>query len=163
MRKAMDVIGLPILSLSSGKQLGQIRDILCDEEWRVLGFLVKEENWFQEGSFVPWDKLHAVGEDCLTITDDHAISSLHTLPQDSTICFLSGPHKIKGKTVFTVSGEQMGKVEDVYFSANWEKLMGYELSNGWIADVLEGRRRLPAAPTVVIGKEHVIVPESNRV
>lgn len=163
MRKAMDVIGLPILSLESGIELGCVRDILCDQQWRVMGFKVKEESWFQSGTYVPLDMLHAVGDDCLTVCSDAAVASLHDLHADSTVAFLTGPHRLKGKAVFTTSGEQIGKVEDVYFSPNWEKLIGYELSNGWIADVKEGRRRLHATPSIVVGEQHLIVPDSNRV
>ncbi|WP_134686131.1 PRC-barrel domain-containing protein [Brevibacillus migulae] len=163
MRKAMDVIGLPILSLESGAELGKVRDILCDQQWRVLGFLVTEETWFQAGTYVPLDMLYAVGDDCLTVRSDAAAAPLHNLAAKDMIAFLTGPNRLKGKAVLTTSGELMGKVEDVYFLPDWEKLIGYELSNGWIADVKEGRRRLHATPSVVIGKQHLIVPDSNRV
>jgi uncharacterized protein YrrD len=163
MRKALDVIGLPVLSLQSGTELGRVRDILCDQEWRVLGFLLKESNWFQAGSYVPLDKIGAVGEDCLTVRGDGAVTSLHALAASDTVGFLTGKIRLKGKSVYTTSGDHVGKVEDVYFSSNWEKLVGYELSNGWIADVTEGRRRLPAPTSAIIGEENLIVPDSNRV
>lgn len=163
MRKAMDVIGLPILSLESGMKLGIVRDILCDQQWRTLGFMVEEESWFQSGTYVPLDMLHAVGEDCVTVRSDHALTLLDNLAASGAIAFLTGPRRLKGKAVFTASGEQIGKVEDVFFVSNWEKLIGYELSNGWIADVKEGRRRLQAMPSVVIGEQHLIVPDSSRV
>ncbi|NGQ94239.1 photosystem reaction center subunit H [Brevibacillus sp. SYP-B805] len=162
MRKASDVIGLPVLSLQSGDEIGRVRDILCDLEWSVLGVVLKEAGWFQEGAYIPLDKICSVGTDCLTVADDRAVTSLHELADSDTVGFLTGKGTLKGKSVYTTSGEHVGKVEDVYFSPNWERLVAYEVSNGWIADVKEGRRRLPAPLSVTIGEENLIVPDSNR-
>jgi len=159
MPKALDVVGLPIICLRTGEEIGSVRDILCDSEWRVLGVLLTEQGWFHPGTYIPSENIHAVGDCCLTVTGKDAITALHHLASLHPVGILTGKTKLKGKTVMTASGELLGRLEDVYFSADWEKLVGYELSNGWLADVTEGRKRLSAPLAVTIGEENLIVPD----
>lgn len=157
MHRAMDVLGLPIISLGTGEEIGVINDILCDMEWRRLGVVVRDGSWFQPGAYIPSDKIHAVGEDCLTVESKDAITSIQASFKHDTIGFLTGKRKLKGRPVFTRNGDLLGSVEDVYFSLNWEKLVACELSQGWIVDITEGRKRLPITPTLILGKKGLIV------
>ncbi|MGD8188882.1 PRC-barrel domain-containing protein [Brevibacillus ginsengisoli] len=157
MHRAMDVLGLPIISLVTGEEIGVINDILCDMEWRKLGVVVRDRGWFQPGTYIPSDKIHAVGEDFLAVESKDAITSMHEVRKHDTIGFVTGLNKLKGKPVVTRNGVLLGSVEDVYFSVNWEKLVACELSQGWIVDITEGRQRLPITPTLIIGKKGLIV------
>lgn len=163
MRKALDAIGLPILSVASGHVAGIVRDILCDACGRTLGVVMKEASWMHDGMYIPYQAIHSVGEDYLTVHDDHAPTPLHTLRNLDTISLVTGKTRLKGKTVITDQGERLGTIEDVYFSSNWEKLVGYEISNGWITDLTEGRKRLAAKDGCIIGQETLIVPNSIRI
>ncbi|HZG80028.1 MAG TPA: PRC-barrel domain-containing protein [Brevibacillus sp.] len=159
MRKALDVVGLPVMCLQTGETIGTVRDILCDPTWHVRGVLLSEQGWFHPGTYIPSERIHAVGESCLTVSGKDAITPLLDLAGIEPVGIVTGKTKLKGKAVVTASGNILGRVEDVYFSANWEKLVGYELSNGWIADVTEGRKRFSAPPSVIVGEENLIVPD----
>ncbi|KZE46892.1 photosystem reaction center subunit H [Brevibacillus parabrevis] len=163
MRKAMDAVGLPVVCLQTGETLGTVRDILCDSTWHVRGVLLSEQGWFHSGTYIPTEQIHAVGESCLTVSGKNAITPLPHLAGFEPVGIVTGKSKLKGKAVITASGELLGRLEDVYFSANWEKLVGYELSNGWFADVTEGRKRLSAPASVIIGEENLIVPNFVRI
>ncbi len=163
MRKALDVVGLPILCLTTGREIGVVRDILCDVQWSLLGFVTKEASWFQKGMYIPLQKVCAVGDDYLTVLGADTEVPLHTLTDQDTIGLATGQGKLKGKPVVTRAGKLLGTIEDVYFSSDWEKLVGYELSNGWIADLTEGRKRLPAPSYFMIGEEAMVVSNSVRI
>lgn len=163
MRKAMDVVGLPILSVTSGQTLGVVRDLLCSADGQMLGLVTQEGSWLQEGMYIPFQAIHSVGEDYLTVHSDDAEQSMRSLHGLDTLRLSTGKRKWKGKTVITKSGERLGTIEDVYFSSNWEKLVGYELSNGWITDLTEGRKRLTVSDGCIIGQETLIVPNSIRI
>jgi uncharacterized protein YrrD len=73
----------------------------------------------------------------------------------------SGEHKLKGLPVITVNGRQLGFLEDVYFEEKLgRKIEGLEISDGFISDLKEGRKRLPAPDEATIGDDAVIVPAS---
>jgi len=65
----------------------------------------------------------------------------------------------------TVDGEQLGRVSDVYFSEILgTQIVGYELTDGFIADVMEGRRWLPVPSdldSVMLGENAIIVPAGS--
>ncbi|CAM5794180.1 MULTISPECIES: PRC-barrel domain-containing protein [Brevibacillus] len=160
MRKALDVVGMPVVCLDTGEEIGVIRDILFDSDnWQVAGVLLSEQGWLQSGTYIPLGRIHAVGESCLTVSGKDAITSLDQLAASEPTGVLTGKLKLKGKSVISASGNLLGRLEDVYFSADWEKIVGYELSNGWLADVTEGRKRLSVPPSVIIGEENLIVPD----
>ncbi|WP_421616828.1 PRC-barrel domain-containing protein [Brevibacillus sp. TJ4] len=162
MRKALDVVGLPVMCLETGETLGTVHDILCDSTWHVRGVLLSEPGWFHPGTYIPSERIHAVGDACLTVSGKDAITSFQHLAGTEPVGIVTGKSKLKGKAVITASGEILGVVEDVYFSADWEKLVGYELSNGWLADVTEGRKRMNVPASVIVGEENLIVPDTVR-
>ncbi len=157
MHRAMDVLGLPVITLSTGEEIGTVNDILCDMEWRRLGVVVRDGSWFHSGAYIPSGKIFAVGGDFLTVEGKDAITSMQKLNKQDTIGFVTGKQKLKGKPVLTRDGDFLGSVEDVYFSLDWEKLVACELSQGWIVDLTEGRKRLPITPALVLGKKSLIV------
>ncbi|WP_126427888.1 PRC-barrel domain-containing protein [Brevibacillus marinus] len=159
MQRARDVLGLPVVCLDSGEQIGTVRDILCDHMWRTLGIVLEERSWFQPGTFIPFEMIQAVGEDCLTVSGKDTATSMESLAGLEVLGLFTGKNRLCGKTVLTERGESLGIVEDVYFSANWEKLVGCELSEGWLADLTAGRKRLPLESQLVIGKEALIIPD----
>lgn len=163
MHKATDVLGLPVLTVNDGEEIGTIRDILCDKQMCVVGFLLQEHTWMQPGLYVPLDQIRAVGDDYVTIDAQDAISSLCEIAKNDAVGLVTGESKLKGKTVITEDGRYLGRVEDVYFTQKWDKLVAYELSDGWITDVTEGRKRLPAEPSFFISKGNIIVPETTRI
>ncbi|MBO8163888.1 MAG: PRC-barrel domain-containing protein [Brevibacillus sp.] len=163
MQRALDLLGLPVVCLQSGEQIGTVRDILIDEQWRTLGVVLEEKSWFQPGTFIPFALIHAVGDDFLTVQSKDVVTSLEPLAESGVLGFAGGSNCLRGKPVMTERGECLGTVEDVYFTSNWEKLVGCELSDGWIADLTEGRKRLPLSFRMVVGKEALIVPPSTRV
>ncbi|WP_139490359.1 PRC-barrel domain-containing protein [Brevibacillus dissolubilis] len=163
MRRALDILGLPVLCLATGEKIGEVCDILCDLKSKVIGVVIQEAGWFQSGKYVPIAQIHAFGEDYLTVTGIDAITPMRQLDPAYTVGLVTGKLTIKGKPVITESGELLGIVEDVYFSSDWTKMVGYELSDGWIADVTEGRKRMPNDPPFTVGKESLIVPHMNRI
>lgn len=71
----------------------------------------------------------------------------------------SGDGKIIGRPVLTFNGRRLGVIEDVYFGENMDKpLLGYELSDGFMTDLTEGRKWLPVNDSFTFGEEAVLVP-----
>lgn len=157
MRKAHDLIGLPVLTVESGKQIGQVKDLLLDPTWNIRGIVIETKNWFSSLRYIPWEGLIAAGEDAVTIPNESVIQELEQAEGLQTL--LEGSHRIKGLPVITVGGQQLGMVEDVYLNQEWGKqIVGYELSEGFISDLKEGRRWLPLPASAMKGEDAIIVP-----
>lgn len=157
MRKAHDLIGLPVLTVDSGKQIGQVKDLLVGPDWNIRGIMLEVKNWFSSLRYIPWEGIVAAGEDAITIPNETVIREFEHV--EECHAFLEGSRKIKGLPVITVGGHKLGVVEDVYLNQNWGKqIVGYELSEGFISDLKEGRRWLPMPASATKGEDAIIVP-----
>ncbi|MNI00442.1 PRC-barrel domain protein [compost metagenome] len=157
MRKATDLIGMPVIAIDTGKQVGQVKDVCMDEYWNLHGIILEVKHWFTPSRFIAWSDLTACGDDVVTIQDESAI---HELQDDAQLfALIGGKQRLKGLPVITESGQQLGMVEDVYLESNMgRQIVGYEISEGFISDLKEGRKWLPMPEKVTIGEDAVIVP-----
>lgn len=160
MRRAQDIMGLPVIEIETGKQLGTAKDFVIDRDWNIQGVLLESKHWFASPRYIAWDDIVSLGTDAVTVKDEQVVRD-HDEDDDRTVCLLDGSFKIKGLPVITVNGDHLGLVEDVYFGEQMDKkIIGYELSGGLISDLKEGRKWLPSSEAVKIGEDAVIVPVS---
>ncbi|TJY43518.1 photosystem reaction center subunit H [Cohnella pontilimi] len=156
------MIGLPVL-LPSGKRVGKVKDVWLDEFWSMAGVVLDNRVWFRKAvQAVHMQDITTCGKDALLIRDRQAVVTMHK--SRLLRSFLCGAVRLKDMPVFTLSGQLLGRVSDVYFKeSQGTPLVGYELTDGFLADVLEGRRRLlmPDGPDhVTMGEDAIFVPAS---
>ncbi|MFB9327200.1 PRC-barrel domain-containing protein [Paenibacillus aurantiacus] len=164
MIKLQHVIGLPVLELQSGKQVGHVKDAWFDEHWQLSGIVLDAGRRFLTAmKSVLWTDVVKCGEDAVLIASIAAVS--HAGKADVSRSFHNGPVRLKDLMVVTVDGEQLGRVSDVYFSdLQGTQIVGYELTDGFIADIMDGRKWLPVPKdpdTVMLGNDAIIVPAGS--
>lgn len=157
MRKSQEVIGLTVIPLDTGKKLGTVRDLLFDGNHRFLGLLLEDQGLFKRKRWVPAERIRSIGKDAVMVDNEQAIRPFSDLGA-SWIALHSGPHALKGRTVLSPSGMELGMVENVYFMEEVGTLIGYELSDGLISDLTEGRKLLRTHSPLVWGEDVLIAP-----
>ena len=60
--------------------------------------------------------------------------------------------------MLTVTGSELGRLENVYFLEEMGTLIGYELTDGFLTDLKEGRKTLHPAERLTWGDDALIVP-----
>ncbi|PZE19470.1 PRC-barrel domain-containing protein [Paenibacillus xerothermodurans] len=157
MKKARNVIGLPVICVETGKQVGTCKDLLLDEEWHIEAVLLESRHWFTPTHCILWENVIALGDDAITIENEDAICYVDDSREYTSL--LNGDRKVKGMPVLTVNGQQLGVVDDVYLDHEMGKnVIGYELTEGFISDLKDGRKWLPLPETVTVGEDAIIVP-----
>ncbi len=156
MYKASEVIGLPVLDLQAGHERGVVRDVLFDEDWTFQGLLVEIKAMFRRGRFIPSESIQAIGDDYVTIADEGAMSPLEGT--DHLVGVKAGSFHMLGKPLITANGHRLGQIEDVYFRTEFGSLVGYEVSDGLLADLMEGRKAVKHLDRATIGEDAVILP-----
>jgi len=157
LKRARYVIGLPILCVETGKHAGIAKDLLLNAEWQVEAILLEIKHWYSDAKFISLSDVIAIGEDAITIPNLDVVKPF--VEQLEWTALLSGDNKVKGMPIITVNGQQLGVIEDVYLEPKWGKqVIGYELTEGFISDLKEGRKWLPLPDSVKIGEDAVIVP-----
>jgi uncharacterized protein YrrD len=157
LRKARDIIGLPVISIATGKRVGTVKDLMMDAGWNLQAIVLDAKNWFSNRRCISADDVIGIGEDAVTIGDESVIQEADV--EEGYHFLTDGPGKIQGLPVITVNGQQLGFIEDVYLDQKMgKKIVGYELSEGFISDLKEGRKRLPVPVQVTMGEDALIVP-----
>jgi uncharacterized protein YrrD len=155
------LIGLPVIVIHSGKQVGNVKDAWFDEHWLLQGLVLQSAGWFAASVHtVAWGNILTCGEDTVIIADEAAVERLK--PKQLLRSFATGVVKLKDLPVVTVHGDALGRVSDVYFYPNQgTPIVGYELTDGFVSDLMEGRKwlRAPSDPdAVLLGEDAIIVP-----
>jgi len=158
MHRSHDIIGLPVIEMKTGKEVGRVRDLLFNERWQYLGLLLDYKGVFKQGRYVKAETISAIGNDCVLISDNGATSYSHS---PNWIAFFAGPDQLKGRPVITTCGRHLGFIEDVYFQEETGKIVAYELSDGILSDILDGRKLVNHTSDAILGEEVLIVEEGN--
>lgn len=157
MRKAEDVIGLPVYCLTTAKEIANVKDLVFDRHWKIQGLLVEMKQWFSTDRFIAQEDIDSYGEDAILVDSEQVAVAL---PSDLDYPRLNTGHlKIKGIPVLTSSGDQLGFIEDVYLKEEVGIIVGYEISDGFIADIKEGRKQIERPEKVILGEDALILPQ----
>lgn len=156
MRKGKSVIGQPLLSYNDGAKVGSVKDLLIGgNNDRLVALLVEEGGLLSSPRAVPLAYVTSFGKDAVVITDLRGIIAADNYPEAAEI--LSRNDKLLGKKVFTESGEDHGKIDDVFFNDADGRVLGYEVSGGLIENVQKGMSYLPLEDIVNIGPDIVMI------
>ncbi|SFS59107.1 PRC-barrel domain-containing protein [Paenibacillus sp. BC26] len=164
MLRLQHLIGLPVIEMNAGKQVGHVKDAWFDEHWQLGGIILDAGRRFLTAmKSVIWNEVMVCGEDAVIIMNEASVR--RTKQAEIQRSFHTGSIRLKDLPVITVDGEQLGRVSDVYFDEiQGTQIVGYELTDGFIADIMEGRKWLPAprqADEVMLGENVIIVPAGS--
>jgi uncharacterized protein YrrD len=154
LRKGREIIGLPVVSLTSGEELGAVEDLLWNEqEGRLSGLVLLEAGAVKRQRLLPFDQIKCIGADAVTVQAEDLAAECP--PEDGRLSLLNG------LPVLSEEGESLGTIEDFVFSPEDGRVEGYDLSAGLVGDLLSGRCLIPRQAVVVWGKESVVVSKSG--
>ncbi|OIJ07686.1 hypothetical protein BKP35_18580 [Anaerobacillus arseniciselenatis] len=147
--------GLSVVSLKTGEEIGKVIDLLF-RETNVEGLIVDKNGWLNRHLFVPLKEIHAVGHDAIVINDVERLTA-YDKKQFPFHSLHHGSKHIAGKTLMSTEGEKLGLVEDVYFNENLGNIVGYEVTDGFIADIKEGKQVLKTSSPLIVGDELLVI------
>ncbi len=159
MRKGTDLIGKPIIAYDSGRKVGTVRDLIFSENQSALVALLTEEpRWFSSGRILLITDVKAIGIDGILIDTAESIQPANNVPAVQRV--IEQQNILRGTEIMTVSGQNLGKMVDLYFNAKTGDIEGYEVSGGVFSDAYTGRSFVPVNKTFHIGQDFAFVPDS---
>jgi uncharacterized protein YrrD len=143
---------VPVFQLEDGKAIGSVKD-LCLNDGTIKGLVIDRKGWFAKQALLPIDLVLSFGHDGLMIESEDSLQA-----QGKKEHFFLHPHRgIYGKPLLTAEGEKLGLVEDVYFNEELGTILGYEVTEGFFADLKEGRKVVKTDKPLVYGKDALLV------
>jgi len=106
---AAELIGRPIMDLTTATTVGNIDDVVVDPNGRRVSGLRLGKKGSAAGDWLTWDRITAVGPDAVTI---QAANQVETFVDDPSRRGLRGNGALGGR-VLTDQGREIGVLDDV--------------------------------------------------
>ncbi len=159
MRRAKQLIGLPVIDLTSGKRLASVQSALVDlAGGEVVALVVQKSGWLKDGKALRMSDLHAIGDDAITVSNPEPWVAVSKVTDGRP--GLVTADRLRDRQVLTEDGRLLGSLEDVIIDSPSGTISEYVLSDGIIQDLLNGRVSIPVPEQAVVGEESIIVPMS---
>ncbi|WP_053364721.1 PRC-barrel domain-containing protein [Bacillus sp. FJAT-27251] len=157
MRTFSMVKGLPVIDAGSGEKLGEVSDLNVSGDGKFLGLLLKRGSLLRRTYLVPAASILACGEDGVMVDGADCLELLQARPEFT----MEHEGRLSGRMMISREGQELGLLNDVYFSEELGTIVGYELTDGFFSDLMEGKRVVnPVAPPA-IGKDAIVVNVEN--
>jgi uncharacterized protein YrrD len=159
MRKGHSLLGLAIINHSGGEHLGKVLDLVFDhgaDECVALVIRERELFGFMPAQVVPWNQIITIGPDAVMVESGKSVIAAKDDARIRRI--MDSDHHLIGTRIYTDDGRYLGTFGDVYMDSSSGRVLGYEVSGGFVSDTVSGKRFLPAEVGPDIGKDTVIVP-----
>ena len=117
MKKSIEIIGLPVISITEGRELGMSKTLLIDaKNGTIAAITIEDEDWYRGVKLLPYSSVIAIGEDAVTVTNSENILTLEDAGDDEAM--MDANIKIIGTKAITKSGTIQGKVVEIYVGDN---------------------------------------------
>ena len=113
MKKSVDILGLPVISITEGRELGMSKTLLIDAPNRVVAAVtIEDEDWYRGVKLIPYDNVIAVGEDAVTINNSENILTLDAAGDFATL--LDDNIRVIGTKAITRTGVIQGIISEIF-------------------------------------------------
>ena len=113
MKKSVDILGLPVISITEGRELGMSKTLLIDAPNRVVAAVtIEDEDWYRGVKLIPYDNVIAVGEDAVTINNSENILTLDAAGDFETL--LDDNIRVIGTKAITRTGVIQGNITEIF-------------------------------------------------
>ena len=158
MRKGKELLGLALVGQQDGKRVGTVKDLLFDHDTdQLLGFLTAEKDLFGliDALIVPWREVVSIAGDVILVHSEK--SRIHLKDDPQAHAMAQRETVLSGTQVLGQDGHRIGTLADMFIDETTGRVTGYEVSGGFFADTLRGKKFLPAPPGLTIGRDAAIV------
>lgn len=138
MLKGRELLSLPVVTLKDRTQIGEVKDLIYDHSInKIVGYLIEPGGWLRDGKGFLHSELVKLEDDCLVVNDETVVRKLSTIPELKEI--QNNKNDLRGLRVEHEDGRTIGVIQDLVVNGETGEILGYEVSDGIIQDLLDGR------------------------
>ena len=113
MKKSIEILGLPIISITEGRELGVSKSLLIDAKNGVVAAVtIDDDDWYRGVKLIPYEAIIAIGQDAVTITHSENILNLEEAGDYERL--LVENIRVIGTKAITKTGRIQGKITEVF-------------------------------------------------
>jgi uncharacterized protein YrrD len=156
LKKSVELIGLPIISISEGIEFGKVRDLLINATAGTISGLVMEvdeKKWYMGATLVPFEAVIGIGDSALIIDNGRDIVPVSA--REEFGLFFEANVKVVGTKVLTRNGKFQGKVKEFFVDlAGKIEVCEMEKPDGTSVNI-------QAKDIITFGREILIIRDEN--
>lgn len=136
MKKSVEILGLPVISITEGRELGMSKTLLIDaKNGSIAAITIEDEDWYRGVKLLPYSSVIAIGNDAVTVTNSENILTLEDAGDYEAM--LDANIKIIGTKAITKSGTIQGKVVEIYVGDTGKiEKCEIEASDGSLSEII---------------------------
>lgn len=158
MQRGRQLIGLPVVDPSSGRQVAVVRSLLFDQgSGRLAALVLQKDGLLTEGKAIRISQVSAIGPDAVILLPGECPIALTDIMAE--VPQAVSEEQVAGRPVLTTGGRMLGTLADLGIDQDSGRITELILSDGLIQDLLGGYSTAPACEQIIYGDEHIIVPE----
>jgi len=154
--RAGDLIGLPVVSIASGDDVAEIRDVIYDgEAQRLIGFTLNKRGWLagRMKAVLPAESLGGIGPDAIMIPDEEAVTERSDAPAE--LRHGADARPVLGNRVLSADGRDLGEVIGVIIATGaTPQAVGYEIGTKGHADTAF----IPISAQLAVSGQNLLLP-----
>jgi uncharacterized protein YrrD len=154
MKTAQQIIGLPVVSIFDGNEIGKVKNLIINASKGTIDFFVIDSGIRSlAGGVIPADRVLGIGEYALTIEQPDDISDIVKIP--AAIELMQKNITVRGTRVLTRKGSLLGETGDIYIDEESYNIIGVEFIPE--ADIKSGI--IPRKSIITFGKNLLVVQD----
>ena len=128
MKKSNQVVGLPIISIQSGSEIGHVKALVVNAADKSIDFLtVDHPDWDVSVKAIPFRKVIGVGEYAVMIEEEKAIFDLSEIPIANEL--VKKKISIIGTKIIDRGGQFHGEVSEFFLDDHTGRILGLQFKN----------------------------------
>jgi len=156
MRTIEQLIGMPVLSIEEGEQLGKVEGVELDPTAGQIVYLRFKGEGRRPDGVISWNAVRSVGEDAVTVTS--ITDARDQVPADKRAALAS---RIGDREVHTASGSRLGRVVSYVLDEHNGRVVKYRVNCGGLLDhLLHKEVEFPHTAIRTFGHDVIIVDDS---
>jgi uncharacterized protein YrrD len=152
MKKSNQFVGLPIISIADGAEVGHVKSLVVNPKEGMVDFLtVEHADWQISVRAVPFKKIVGVGEFAVMIEDSTSIFDLTEIPIANEL--VQKKINVVGAKLIDRKGQLIGEATEFFINEDTGAILGLELS------LRSEKAILSSEQLITYGRDLIVIKE----
>lgn len=122
MKKTGEIVGLPIISLVDGGEVGVVKSLVLDaDKAAIAAVVVDDTKWYRAAKVILFNDILGIGESALTIEQQSSIKETIQVPEVERL--LDANVNVLNTKVLSKKGQIQGMIVEIYFDEETGKIL----------------------------------------
>lgn len=156
--KSSSIIENKVVTVQKGREIGRVSDVIYDPaDNKIAAFMIGSSGLFSNPKLIMFSDIKGIGEDAVLIESGDDLKTTSEVPKTVAAIAKDGTY-LTQRDVLTRSGDELGKVSDIYFDTQTGFVSGFEVSQG-PKNLLSGRKQIHIDDIITVGENDIIVKD----